>query len=83
MSLGAKFTAHPAAVGETYVEHMGVAFGFGWRMVAGGLACLVHGLLPFAFTATGSRTVGLLHDRMIANRRRNPTGAIGQAAAGD
>jgi hypothetical protein len=42
-------------------------------MIGGGIACLVHGLLPFLFTTVGSRTIGVLHDRMIANRRRRPT----------
>ncbi|QRE72786.1 DUF6356 family protein [Methylobacterium aquaticum] len=64
------FSEHPAAVGETYVEHMGVATSFGLSMIAGGLACLVHGILPFAFTSTGSRTILRLHDRMVANRSR-------------
>ncbi|TGD97246.1 DUF6356 family protein [Methylobacterium nonmethylotrophicum] len=64
------FSEHPASVGETYFEHMGVATGFGLRMIAGGLACLVHGILPFAFTSTGSRTINRLHDRMVANRTR-------------
>lgn len=64
------FSAHPASVGETYWQHMRSAFGFGVAMIAGGLACLAHGLLPFLFTSTGSRTVGVLHDRMIAHRRR-------------
>ncbi|KMO36586.1 capsule biosynthesis protein [Methylobacterium variabile] len=64
------FSEHPASVGETYFEHMGVATGFGLRMIAGGLACLVHGLLPFAFTSTGSRTIVRLHERMVANRAR-------------
>jgi hypothetical protein len=64
------FSEHPASVGETYVEHMGVATSFGLSMIAGGLACLVHGILPFAFTSTGSRTILRLHDRMVAHRRR-------------
>jgi hypothetical protein len=64
------FTDHPAAVGESYVQHLGVATGFGGRMILGGLACLVHGILPFLFTTTGSRTVTRLHDRMVANRTR-------------
>ncbi|BAQ45508.1 MULTISPECIES: DUF6356 family protein [Methylobacterium] len=64
------FSEHPAAVGETYLEHMGVATGFGFSMIVGGLACLVHGILPFAFTSTGSRTIVRLHDRMVANRTR-------------
>jgi hypothetical protein len=64
------FTEHPAAVGESYVEHMGVAFGFGTQMVVGGMACLLHGVFPFLFTRTGSKTVERLHDRMVRNRAR-------------
>jgi hypothetical protein len=41
-------------------------------MIGGGIACLVHGVLPFLFTTAGSRTIGVLHDRMITNRRRRP-----------
>lgn len=62
------FTAHPASVDETYLEHMGVATSFGVRMILGGLACCVHGLIPAAFERTGSNQVRVLHDRMVANR---------------
>ena len=65
------FTEHPASVGETYVEHMGQASSFGLRMVFAGLACLVHGLLPFLFVRTGSGAIAELHDRMVVNRRRH------------
>ncbi|MDQ2804203.1 MAG: DUF6356 family protein [Pseudomonadota bacterium] len=64
------FTAHPTQVGETYAEHFTVATGFGMRMLLGGLACLVHGVLPFLFTTTGSRTITALHDRMVTHRRQ-------------
>ena len=64
------FTEHPAAVGESYVEHMGVAFGFGTQMIVGGVACLLHGVFPFLFTRTGSQTIERLHDRMVRNRAR-------------
>lgn len=66
------FTEHPASVGETYGEHLAMASGFGLRMIAGGLACLVHGLLPFLFVRTGSAQIARLHDTMVANRRRKP-----------
>lgn len=76
------FNEHPNSVGESYGEHMGVAFGFGWRMVLAGLACLVHAVLPFLFVKTGSRTITVLHDRMVANRVRKPApDAIGDRAA--
>jgi hypothetical protein len=73
------FTAHPASVGESYVEHMGAAFSFALPMLAAGLACAVHGLLPFAFTTTGSRTIRRLHDRMVVNRVK--PGRVPAAAA--
>ena len=51
------FTAHLDEAGETYFEHMGIALRIGMRMVAGGLACLVHALMPFLFVRTGSNTI--------------------------
>ncbi|MGP9822335.1 DUF6356 family protein [Salinarimonas sp. NSM] len=76
------FTDHPASVGETYLEHMGVAFSFGGRMLLAGLACLAHGVFPFLFTKTGSRAVTELHERMVANRvRHGARPARGEASA--
>lgn len=63
------FTAHPASVGETYMQHLGHACRFGMRMVVAGSACLIHAILPFLFLRTGSRAVEDLHWRMVANRR--------------
>jgi len=69
------FSKHPATVGESYSEHLLHATGFGLRMMFGGLACFVHGVLPFLFERTGSRTITQLNDCMVANRRRtlNPS----------
>lgn len=64
------FTDHPASVGESYGQHLAMATGFGLRMIGGGIACLLHGLLPFTFTRTGSRVIADLHGRMITNRSR-------------
>ena len=64
------FTDHPASVGESYSEHLGHAVCFGLRMVFAGLACLVHGVLPFLFVRTGSRAISELNERMITHRRR-------------
>lgn len=61
------FTRHPNEVGETYGAHFANASKFGLRMVAGGLACLVHAVFPFLFVRTASRTMDALHRRM--NRR--------------
>jgi hypothetical protein len=75
------FTSHPKDVGESYGEHFGVAMGFSGAMIAGGLACAVHAVLPFLCTSTGSQTIRRLHDRMVANRVT--AAATARLAAGD
>jgi len=62
------FIEHPREVGETYAEHFGVATSFGMEMVKGGLACLVHALVPGLCKTTGSDTVRRLHVRMVEKR---------------
>ncbi len=77
------FTEHPASVGETYGEHLGTAGYFGWRMILAGAACLIHGLLPFAFVRTGSDTIRHLHERMVTHRRRGAAATIdGETSTG-
>ena len=73
------FTDHPHAVGETYGEHFTVASSFGVAMLLGGMACLVHAVLPFLCTSTGSRTIRTLHDRMVTNRTTPPATTTVQA----
>ena len=52
---------------------------FGQRLLAGGLACLVHAVLPFLFVKTGSALIGEMHEQMVTHRRRKPlpSGALG------
>jgi len=69
MNLIRAFTEHPASVGESYTEHLFRAVCFGVRMMLAGMACLVHGVLPFLFVRTGSRAIAELNDRMVVNRR--------------
>jgi len=64
----ALFLSHPESVGETYLEHQGVALSFAAELVAAGLACAVHALVPALFTRTGSRAIERLHTRLVANR---------------
>src|SRR5437879_11206305 len=63
MNLIRAFTEHPASVGETYTEHLANAVCFGTRMMLAGIACLVHGVLPFLFVRTGSRAITELNGR--------------------
>jgi Family of unknown function (DUF6356) len=66
------FTKHPHDVGESYTEHFGVAMHFSGAMIAGGLACAVHAVLPFCFTTTGSSTIRRLNERMVLARASHP-----------
>lgn len=66
------FSEHPESVGETYFEHFSHANSFGVRMVLGGFACMLHGLLPFLFVKTGSKQIETLHGRMVVNRSKLP-----------
>jgi hypothetical protein len=70
MSLKAKFTDHPATVGETYTEHFLTAMGFSLSILKAAFCCGVHAILPFAFEKTGSECITTLYDRMVTNRSR-------------
>ena len=64
------FLDHPAAVGETYLEHMRFARRFGGRMLLGGAAAVVHSLFPFLFVTTASRINDELVEMRAASRGR-------------
>ena len=70
MSLKAKFTEHPATVGESYGEHFVSAMGFSVAMLRAAFCCAVHAVLPFLFVKTGSECITELHDRMVTNRSK-------------
>lgn len=75
------FTEHPASVDETYGEHFRFATGTGLKMVLGGLACMCHGLLPFAFATTGSRTILALQKKVSAGARASTAARIEREVA--
>ncbi len=66
------FTKHPASVGESYFQHMGMAFSFALPLLVSGIACLIHGVFPFLCVKTGSKAVTRLHERMVTHRSRLP-----------
>ncbi len=63
------FFAHPRAVGETYVEHAGVAGRFGLAMLAGGFKCVLHAVVPSLYDRAASDTVHALHGELERRRR--------------
>ena len=62
------FLNHPQEVGETYAKHLLVAGRFGAEMVGGGVACMIHAVVPAVFKTAGSGTVSRLHARMVSKR---------------
>lgn len=58
------FTHHPNSVGESYGEHFGVATRFGATMILGGIGAILHGVFPWMFDTTGSRTVTRLYQQI-------------------
>lgn len=48
------FTEHPHSIGESYIQHLTFAFSFGWNMMLGGIAGMIHAIFPFFFQKTGS-----------------------------
>lgn len=59
------FTRHPRSLGETYFQHMRNALFFGWNMVIGGLACIIHAFFPFLFQKTASNILLTMTERFI------------------
>ena len=63
------FLDHPRSLGESYWQHHKRALGFGTAMIAGGIACVIHALVPALFERTASTTVLRLHEFMRATHR--------------
>ena len=57
-------------MGETYWEHFRHALWFASRLFVASGACLVHALVPFLFTSTGSTVVSNLYSKMVQGRSK-------------
>jgi len=64
------FSAHPRAVGESYLRHGLFACRYGAKMTMGGIAAFIHGLMPFLFETTGSRITRELNATLEESRTR-------------
>lgn len=63
--------AHLAGAGESYFQHLRFASAVGSMLVAAGLACLLHAIVPGVCRDTASRTIACLQ-RVIADRSSLP-----------
>lgn len=62
------FVDHPRSLGMSWFEHGVGAVKIGGEMIAAGVACIVHAIVPGWFTQTAGRTVERLHDHMLHRR---------------
>ena len=68
-SMSKLFIAHPAAVGESYFEHMKFALKFSCRLFRAGLAAFVHGFVPAVCETTASEAILAMNDEIRARSR--------------
>lgn len=66
------FTTHPRTLGMSWWSHGIGAAAIGFRMIAAGVACVIHAIVPAWFTDTAGRTVVSLHEHMTARRAARP-----------
>ena len=79
---------HLKSCNESYFTHLRFAGRTGATMIAAGLACVAHGIVPSLFETTGSRTIKSLAARFIhrgapgkaLQPTHDQTGAIYQGA---
>lgn len=69
---GRLFLNHPHSLGMGWAGHGTGAVVIGLRMIGGGLACLVHAVVPALFTETAGRTVSGLHEHMVRRKTSAP-----------
>ena len=73
LALFGAFTAHPASVDETYLEHARFAFRFSGVLFLASGAALLHAFFPFLCARTASQRVCGLADELRARLRADGT----------
>lgn len=62
------FVDHPRSLGMSWARHGVGAVKIGAELVAAGIACMVHAIVPGWFTQTAGRTVERMHDHMVRRK---------------
>lgn len=63
------FLDHPKEVGETYLEHMMAAIGWGISIWLISIAIFIHALIPALFKRTASTKLEMILDSIEKRRR--------------
>ena len=64
------FTRHPHSIGETYLEHMRIAFNTAIKIQLVVLIILIHAIFPFLFEQTGGDKLNKIN-KELQGRRSN------------
>jgi hypothetical protein len=67
------FLEHPRTVGEGYFQHMAASLGVARQLLAAGLKCVVHALVPGLCKTAGSDCIIRLHSEIAPRRYDQPT----------
>jgi Family of unknown function (DUF6356) len=60
------FVAHPDALGESYLQHMGHAMSYAGRLFGAAFCAFAHGLFPFLFEKNASNAVKAMYGEMTS-----------------
>ena len=63
------FTKHPKEVGETYLEHMGVAIKISFELLYASFMATVHAIVPAFFQKGASTKIIKLYDLLQSKKR--------------
>ena len=62
------FLEHPRSLGMSWAGHGVGAVAIGFTLVAAGVACLVHAIVPGWFTQTAGKTVTGMYEHMMRRK---------------
>jgi hypothetical protein len=67
------FLDHPAAVDETYFEHMRASLGIASQLLVAGGKCVIHAIVPAWCKTSGSTAILKLYAHVAPRRFDQPT----------
>lgn len=77
------FIDHPREVDETYGEHMGASWGFGFRLLRLAGAAFLHGVIPGLCRTTVSDNIKSMAHDMGCRAQQAKEGQMREAGAWD
>ncbi len=63
------FNQHPKEVGETYFQHLWIAFKFSFTFLTLFVIAFIHAIFPFLFKGTSSKKVISMAENMKTRKK--------------